>query len=122
TGMPSGQGIGSDHVYYLPLQQAGKGKEPQICAIDMDKGKLIGSSPSRPRTPGKDDYDVPGNLLFYEGDVISLTTDEVTVYPQLERKIAEMNERILKDPNDPIGLTERGDLRLSKGDLAGAIE
>jgi outer membrane protein assembly factor BamB len=121
TGMPSGQGIGSDHVYYLPLQDAGKGKEPQICAIDMDKGTSF-SSPSRPRTPGKEDYDVPGNLLFYEGDVISLTTDEVTVYPQLKRKIAEMDERIAKDPNDPVGLTERGDLRLSKNDLAGAIE
>jgi outer membrane protein assembly factor BamB len=122
TGMPSGQGIGSDHVYYLPLQDAGRDKEPQICAIDMDKGKILGNSPSYPRTPGKDDYDVPGNLLFYEGDVISLTTDEITVYPQLKRKIAEMDERIANNPNDPIGLTERGDLRLSKGDLPGAIE
>jgi outer membrane protein assembly factor BamB len=122
TGMPSGQGIGSDNVYYLPLQNAGQGKGPQICAIDMDKGKIIGSSKSRPRTPGKEDYDVPGNLLFYEGDVVSLTAEEITVYPQLKRKIAEMDELIAKNPNDPVGLTERGDLRLDKGDLAGAIE
>jgi outer membrane protein assembly factor BamB len=122
TGMPSGQGIGSDNIYYVPLQNAGKGKGPQICAIDMDKGKIIGRSKSRPRTPGKEDFDVPGNLLFYEGDVVSLTAEEITVYPQLKRKIAEMDELIAKNPNDPVGLTERGDLRLDKGDLAGAIE
>src|SRR6185437_7179321 len=67
TGMPSGLGIGSDNVYYLPLQAGSKGKEPQICAIDMDKGKILGRNTSQPRTPGKNDFDVPGNLLFYEG-------------------------------------------------------
>ena len=33
-----------------------------------------------------------------------------------------MDELIAKNPNDPIGLTERGELRLDKGDLAGAID
>ncbi len=122
TGMPSGQGIGSDNVYYLPLKEAGRAKEPQICAIDMDRGKVVGTTPSHPRTPGGNDYDVPGNLLFYEGEVISLTPTEVVVYPQIKVKIAQMDERIAKNPNDPVGLTERGDLRLAKNDLPGAIE
>jgi outer membrane protein assembly factor BamB/tetratricopeptide (TPR) repeat protein len=121
TGTPSGQGIGSDNVYYLPLKEAGKSKEPQILAIDLERGKPIGSSKSRPRIDDKT-LDVPGNLLFYEGDVVSVTPDEVVVYPQLKVKIAEMDDRIAKNPNDPVGLTERGDLRLDKGDLAGAIE
>jgi outer membrane protein assembly factor BamB/tetratricopeptide (TPR) repeat protein len=122
TGTPSGQGIGSDNIYYLPLKKGNRGNEPQICAIDMDKGRIFASSPSRPHTPNGSDFDVPGNLLFYEGDVISMTHREVVVYPQLKVKIAEMDERIAKNPNDPIGLTERGDLRLGKGDLPGAIE
>jgi outer membrane protein assembly factor BamB/tetratricopeptide (TPR) repeat protein len=122
TGMPSGQGIGSDNVYYLPLKEAGRSKEPQICAIDMERGKVVGTTPSHPRTPGGNDYDVPGNLLFYEGEVISLTPTEVVVYPQIKVKIAQMDELIAKNPNDPVGLTERGDLRLAKNDLPGAIE
>jgi outer membrane protein assembly factor BamB len=121
--LPSGLGIGSDNIYYLPLASVkNTDKKPQIWAIDMDKGKIIGNSSSRPRTPGEKDYDVPGNLLFYEGDVISLTTEEITVYPQLKRKIAEIDELIVKNPNDPINLTERGDLRLAQGELSDAIE
>ena len=50
----------------------------------MDKGKIVSSTPSRPRTIGGTDFDVPGNLLFYEGAVISLTHREVVVYPQLK--------------------------------------
>jgi outer membrane protein assembly factor BamB len=122
TGMPSGQGIGSDNVYYLPLKEAGRSKEPQICAIDMERGKIAGATPSRPKTAGGNDFDVPGNLLFYEGEVISLTPSEVVVYPQIKVKIAQMDELIAKNPNDPQGLTERGDLRLAKNDLPGAIE
>ena len=122
TGVPSGQGIGSDNVYYLPLKEYGKDKEPHIVAIDLERGKIIGGSKSRPRDPGEKQLDVPGNLLFYEGDVVSLTPEEVVVYPQLKVKIAQMDDLIAKNPNDPIGLTERGELRLDKNDLAGAID
>jgi outer membrane protein assembly factor BamB/tetratricopeptide (TPR) repeat protein len=122
TGGPSGQGIGSDNVYYLPLKEYGKDKEPHIVAIDLERGKIIGGSKSRPRDPGEKQLDVAGNLLFYEGDVVSLTPEEVVVYPQLKVKIAQMDELIAKNPNDPVGLTERGELRLDKNDLAGAID
>jgi len=121
TGVPSGQGIASDNVYYLPLKEGGRFKKPQICAIDMEHGKIVGNSESRPRSVGEG-LDAPGNLLFYEGDVVSLTPSEVVVYPQLKVKIAQMDELIAKNPNDPVGLTERGELRLDKNDLAGAIE
>lgn len=125
TGIPSGQGVGSDNVYYLPLKKATWSKEtqPQIVAIDMERGRIIGGSRSQPKSPErKDEFDVPGNLLFYEGNVISLTHDEVVVYPQLKEKIKQMDDLIAKNPNDPIGLTSRGELRLDKGDLSGAIE
>ena len=71
---------------------------------------------------------MPGNLLFDEGKVISVTASgskdegEVVAYPQLKVKIAEMDDRIAKNPNDPDALTERGELRLDKGDLSGAID
>jgi len=136
TGTPSGQGIGSDNVYYLPLKDGGKGKEePQIVGIDIDRGKIVSRSKSRPSDPDKNDADVPGNLAFAEGKVISVSAcskgesedankceGEVVAYPQLKVKIAEMDDLIAKNPNDANALTERGELRLDKGDLAGAID
>jgi tetratricopeptide (TPR) repeat protein len=132
TGTPSGQGIGSDNIYYLPLKDSGKGKEePQIVGIDMDRGKIISRSKSRPSEPDKSDADVPGNLIFAEGKVVSVTPfgkgdheceGEIVAYPQLKVKLAEMDDLIAKNPNDANALTERGELRLDKGDLAGAID
>jgi outer membrane protein assembly factor BamB/tetratricopeptide (TPR) repeat protein len=136
TGTPSGQGIGSDNVYYLPLKDGGKGQEePQIVGIDMDRGRIVSRSKSRPSEPDKNDADVPGNLAFAEGKVISVSAfgkgesedaskceGEVVAYPQLKVKIAEMDDLIAKNPNDANALTERGELRLDKGDLAGAID
>lgn len=128
TGMPSGQGIGSDNVYYLPLRESAQDKGPQIVGIDMDRGKIVSRSKSQPSAPDADDADVPGNLLFAQGKVISVTAyggkeeGEIIAYPQLRVKLAEMDDLIAKNPNDPKALTERGELRLDKGDLSGAIE
>jgi len=115
TGLPSGQGIASENIYYLPLKEAAQGKEPEICAIDMEKGMIFAHTKSRKK-------EVPGNLVFYEGDVLSQTATDIVAYPQLKVKLAQIDELIAKNPNDPLGLTERGELRLDKGDLEGAIE
>jgi outer membrane protein assembly factor BamB/tetratricopeptide (TPR) repeat protein len=122
TGLPSGQGIASDNVYYLPLKEAGRSKEPEICAIDVDRGQFVAHTRSRKVRDGDNiRYEVPGNLLFYEGSVVSQTPTEVVAYPQLTVRIAEMDKRLLDNPNDPEGLMQRGVLRQDKGDLAGAI-
>jgi hypothetical protein len=117
TGTPSGQGIASNNVYYLPLKEAVQTQEkgPAICAIDVDRGIITGHARSRAR-------EVPGNLIFFEGDVVSQSADEVVVYPQLKVKIAEMDELLAKNSKDPAGLFERGELRLDQGDLPGAID
>jgi outer membrane protein assembly factor BamB len=120
TGTPSGQGIASDNVYYLPLKEAARSKGPEICAIDMERGLVAAHTRSRKR-PDQEKADVPGNLVFFEGDVVSQTATEVVAYPQLKVKIAQMDELIAKNPNDPQGLLDRGELRLDKGDLGGAI-
>ncbi len=116
TGQPSGQGIASDNVYYLPLRGTTQAADhPEICAINLDKGAFVGHARSRKK-------EVPGNLLFYEGDVISQTPVEVAVFPQLKIKLAQIDRRISENPNDPIGLTERGELSLDDGNLDGAIK
>lgn len=117
TGMPSGQGVAADKVYYLPLRSAVNDKEshPEVCAIDMEAGQIIAHTKSRKR-------EIPGNLIFYEGKVISQTVREVSAYPQLKVKLAEMNDLIAKNPKDPVGLVERAELRRSDGELSGAVD
>jgi outer membrane protein assembly factor BamB len=113
--MPSGHGICSDNLYYLPLREGIESKEPEIVAIDLERGAIHAHTKSRKK-------EIPGNLVFFEGDVVSQSTTEIAVFPQLRVKLAQIDERIKNDPNDPIGLVERGELRLDKGDLQGAVE
>jgi outer membrane protein assembly factor BamB/tetratricopeptide (TPR) repeat protein len=115
TGLPSGQGVASGNIYFLPLRESGPDRQPEIAAIDVARGIIVAHTRSSTR-------DVPGNLLFFEGDVVSQSAKDVTAYPQLKVKIAWMDEKIAKNPNDPDGLAERGELRLNQGDVRGAIE
>ena len=89
TGLPSGQGIASDNIYYLPLEGGRQSKEPEICAIDVETGRRHGHTKSRKKVPATEQgSEVPGNLLFYEGDVLSQTATEVVAFPQLKVKLA----------------------------------
>ena len=116
VGIPSGYGAASDNIYYLPLKEGtGQHKEPGICAINMEKGQIVAYNKSRKKEP-------PGNLLFYEGDVLSQTATELAAFPQLAVELAKIDESLGKNPNDAEGLFSRGRLRLDKGDLAGAID
>jgi outer membrane protein assembly factor BamB len=116
TGKPSGQGVASGGIYYLPLRSSAANRdESEVCAIDVAKGDVVAHVKSRRQ-------DVPGNLLFYEGDVLSQGVDEVVAFPQMKVKLDQVNELIAKNPNDPAGLTERGELKLGKGDYVGAVE
>jgi outer membrane protein assembly factor BamB/tetratricopeptide (TPR) repeat protein len=114
TGMPSGQGVASGDIYYLPIK-SNKDKEPEIAAIDIDNGRFHAHTRSRKK-------EVPGNLVFFEGTVISQSIGDIVAYPQLKAKLAQIDALIAKNPNDPVGLAERGDLRLDRGDLQGAVE
>jgi hypothetical protein len=103
------------HEVYLPLQESVVTKGPEVCVLDVKTGKIVSHVKSK-------DKDVPGNLFFFDGQVISLTPREVVAYPWLRVKVAEINSLLDKNPNDPLGLTERAALRVQKGDLSGAIE
>jgi outer membrane protein assembly factor BamB/tetratricopeptide (TPR) repeat protein len=124
TGLPSGRGVASDNIYYLPLKDANfsdKEKGPGIFAIDVKQGKVVAQTRSK-KDPRTGAADVPGNLLFFDGLVISQTATELVAYPQLKAKIGEMDELLKKNPNDPRGLLGRGELRLEQGNLQGAVE
>jgi outer membrane protein assembly factor BamB len=120
TGLPSGFGAASDNTYYLPLGKSIASKEPEICAIDVDRGIVTGHT--KARVVKGESVKAPGNLLFFDGKIVSQTNEEVSAYPQLKLKIASMTEALKANPNDPQGLFDRGELSLEEGNLEGAVQ
>ena len=112
-GMPSGQGVAAGGKYYLPCKTGVDSPEPQILEIDINTGDMHATK-SRKK-------EVPGNLIFIDGEVISQNISSVAAYPQLQVKLAEMNARLAKNPKDPAGLVDRGELHLDKGELLLAV-
>jgi outer membrane protein assembly factor BamB len=118
TGLPSGHGVASGNKYYLPIKSDPQDseKKPAVVVIDLDLGKDEAHTMARSKDA------VFGNLLFYEGDVISQNLTEISAYPQMDVKLALITKSLARDPKNPVGLIERGELRLDKGELPGALE
>ncbi len=115
TGQPSGRGVAAAGIYYLPLREGLRPGEPELCAIDLVKGRVV----SHTHAPGKQ---VAGNLVFAHGDLISQTVTDVVAYPLVASRLTFVNDSLDKHPDNPVGLTERGALRLDVGDVKGAVE
>ncbi len=115
TGLPAGHGVATADRYYLPLKSTPSSDRSELWVLDLTSGKVLSKATSRKDRP-------LGNLLFHNGDVFSQTDRELVAYPQLQRKLEEMNRRLAANPTDPMGLTERGELRLDDGKLQAAIE
>jgi outer membrane protein assembly factor BamB len=113
TGMPSGQGVADEGMYYLPLRKGA------VAALDLDTG-VVTALVEAPQSQGNG-VPVPGNLLFHDGDLLSQSVTTLAAYPQLKVKLAEVEARVGQNSRDPAGLTERGELKLYQGDLTGAI-
>jgi outer membrane protein assembly factor BamB/tetratricopeptide (TPR) repeat protein len=109
--MPSGQGVASKNIYYLPLSKG------EICAIDLEHGTIKAHNRS-----GSKGAPAPGNLMFYEGDVFSMTPREVVVYPQITHRLELANEAVTAHPDDVAKRAERGELRLADGQVQGAVD
>ncbi|HKB05666.1 MAG TPA: PQQ-binding-like beta-propeller repeat protein, partial [Gemmataceae bacterium] len=117
TGVPTGIGTATTNsLYFLPIKASkDKSNEPGIVAIDTKTMQVKGTSRSRKK-------EIAGNLLFYEGDVYSVTPTALSSYPQLDTKIKDTQTRLGKDPNDPIGLLDLAMLQHDDGRLEPAIE
>jgi outer membrane protein assembly factor BamB len=123
TGMPSGQGVAGDGVYYLPLASSldlsTSERGPEICAIDIKTGKILGRSKVRQETPS--DPETPGNLLFVSGDLISQSATKIAAFPLLKTKREEIDRALAKNANDAAGLTDRGEMFLYDGAIPQAV-
>jgi outer membrane protein assembly factor BamB len=108
TGKPSGRGVASGSTYFLPLASG------EVWALDLTKGEITSKSKSR--------REVPGNLVFHDGDVFSQGVQAITCYPQLEVAEKKITARLQANPHDPVGLAERGKIRLYRGNAADSVQ
>lgn len=116
TGVPTGVGVATKDRYYVPiLASKEKSPEPGIVCIDTKNMLLRGTSRSRKK-------ENPGNLLFFEGDVYSLSPYALSAFPQLDVKIRETQERLAKNDVDPVGLLDFAMLQHDDGRLPAAID
>lgn len=105
---PSGRGLLAGDLYYVPLDSG------EIAAIDLVEGKLAGRY--RMRQGGS-----PGNLLCYQGYLISHGIDGLSVLHQRGTALAEMERRAALDPDDPEALVLRGEVLRAEGRHAEAV-
>ena len=108
--IPSGQGVASRNVYYLPLQNG------EILAVDVERGTVKAHNRSR-QVQG-----APGNLLFYDGLVLSQTPEKIVAYPQLTVMLELANAELKKDPDNPEKLFKRGEMLLADGQLDQSVK
>ncbi len=114
-GVPSGIGTASDQIYFLPIKSAPDSHEPEIWSIDLKKGIVVAKTRSRKKL-------VPGNLLFFDGELLSQNEEQFVAFPQLQVKMEDMNRLLQSNPKDPSGLAEKADLLLDDGKLMQAID
>lgn len=107
---PSGQGVASKGIYYLPL------KRGEIMAFDIERGQI--KARNRAAVQGS----APGNLVFYEDMVLSQTATEIVAYPQLSMKLDLAKTDSTSDPENLTKLTDYGELLLKDGQVGSAVE
>src|SRR5262249_30663828 len=118
TGVPCGQGVASNGIYYLPV--INKEKQGEITTIDLAKGQIKAHNRMR-----KTDALPPGNLLFHEGYMLSQSHTHVAAYPRMDVRIQEINLALKNKPNNPqlaYWLSERGELNLADGKVSLAVD
>jgi len=109
TGVPSGRGYHSNGFYYLPLQSG------EIVGIDLGNGREIVRSASRSQQ-------IPGNLVALRGMLFSQSVDRLVAYRPLPAVESEIADRLTKQPDAPLALVDRGELRLQHGDEHGGLQ
>lgn len=107
--LPSGRGFLSGARYYLPLTNA------EVLALDLERGAVVGKARSR-------SGQAPGNLIPAGGAILSQTASSLDSFPQLDELERQINVRLQVRPDDPTALAQRGQTRLERGDLAGAVD
>lgn len=106
---PSGYGFFHGSKYFLPLSSA------EVATVNLETGKLEARSRSRSGL-------VPGNLVAYQGQVVSQNAGWVEAYHELAAIERDIAARLEQTPNDADALAQRGEILLHQGDFKAASE
>ena len=107
-GVPSGRGFLSAGHYYLPLSTA------EVIKIDLADGTIDARVKSRKGF-------VPGNLVCFEGHVLSLNEDSLDCFFQLDAREQWAAETLRVRPDDSEALAILGEILVDHGKLAEGI-
>lgn len=107
--MPSGRGFFNGELYFLPL---GSG---EVAAVRLRDGAIIARARSRTGS-------IPGNLICYQGAVISQGVGQLECFFQIEDLRRQVAADLAEHPDDPAALARQGELLLDEGQHAQAIE
>ena len=110
TALPSGFGFFKDGSYYLPTNQR------MLLEIDLNTTKVVNRFFQH-----EEDVSL-GNLLLYQGQLLSLSPTGLVCYEQKDRIENEIRERKLKDPNDAWALTREADIHLIRRNYDAALK
>lgn len=126
---PVGHGVaGKDGLFYVPVlgdPDKADDKIPRVATIDVATGKMTGDPAYRRQDAGGPNPADPrlalGNLVFHDGMMFSQSATDVAWFQLNEVKRREASAALEKNPNDPAGLLNRGELALEAGKLQDAI-
>jgi outer membrane protein assembly factor BamB len=107
--LPSGQGVASKNIYYLPLQKS------EILAIDIEKGLV------KAHNRATDAKTLPGNLVFNDGAVLSQTANEIVAFPQLAMRLDLAKHEAEATPADLDKRATYGEMLLKDGQVQAAV-
>lgn len=106
--VPSGRGFLTGDNYFLPLSSG------EVVRINLTDGKIAERSKSRTGA-------VPGNLICYQGEVVSQGVDQVETFFQIDALDKRIKKQLAENPEDSWALAHRGELELTRGNLDDAI-
>jgi outer membrane protein assembly factor BamB/tetratricopeptide (TPR) repeat protein len=118
--MPSGRGYLSGDSYFVPLSSA------EVVQVDLKagtaeqpQGKIV--QRAKARKDSSHQASVPGNLICFQGEVISQGVDYLDTFFQKEPLLARVKSELEADPNDAWALGHRAEIELADGKIDAAI-
>ncbi len=106
---PSGRGVVVGNHYYVPLSNG------ELRAIGLATGEILSQTYVGSKQPSL------GNLAMHHGKLISLNSTGLTVFGQREAVLAEIQQRLATDPDDPWALLRSSEIQLLNRKYAEAI-
>ena len=105
---PAGRGVRVGSRYFLPLANG------EIATVDLRSGRILARSKL---SSGR----VPGNLVAGAGAIVSQSAGDLVGFARLGDIETQITDELKADPQQPVALALRGELRLHQGEEAAGL-